>query len=167
VQNFQQAFRLSSVPQGKMIAAARPAGPCQGYPNADTWIDLPMAPGVVLIGDAAGHNDPVIGQGLAIAFRDVRLVGEALAEPGPWNDEMFVPYAEERRARMRRLRLFAQQFSKFRCEYTEEARVRRRTAFSRISADPSVALPFLVPLKGPNALPDHAYEPSAWSRMFD
>jgi 2-polyprenyl-6-methoxyphenol hydroxylase-like FAD-dependent oxidoreductase len=167
VRNFQNAFRLSSVPQGEMLAAARPVGPCQGYPNADTWIDRPMASGVVLVGDAAGHNDPVIGQGLAIALRDVRLVGEALAEPGPWTEEIFVPYAEERRARMRRLRLYAHQFSKFRCEYTEQAKVRRRTAFSRISADPSVALPFLVPLKGPNALPDHAYEPSAWSRMFD
>ena len=66
-----------------MLAAARPVGPCQGYPNADTWIDRPMAPGVVLVGDAAGHNDPVIGQGLAIALRDVRLVGDALPAHGP------------------------------------------------------------------------------------
>jgi menaquinone-9 beta-reductase len=80
VRNFLSAFRLSSVPQSEMLAAAHPAGPCQGYPNADTWIDKPMAEGVVLIGDAAGHNDPTIGQGLSIALRDVRLVRDALTE---------------------------------------------------------------------------------------
>ena len=51
--NLIRAFKLNSVPNSKMFAAARPAGPCQGYPNADCWADRPMAPGVVLIGDAA------------------------------------------------------------------------------------------------------------------
>jgi menaquinone-9 beta-reductase len=37
---------------------------------------------VVLVGDAAGHNDPIIGQGLSIALRDVRLVGEAILAGG-------------------------------------------------------------------------------------
>jgi len=166
-QNFLKAFRLACVPQGEMLSVARPAGPCQGYPNADTWIDSPMAAGVVLIGDAAGHNDPTTGQGLAIAFRDVRIVRDLLAENDEWDEDIFVPYAEERRVRMQRLRVCAQEFSKFRCEYTDEARVRRRTAFGRIAADPSLALPFMVPLKGPNALPDHAYEVGAWKRMYE
>jgi 2-polyprenyl-6-methoxyphenol hydroxylase-like FAD-dependent oxidoreductase len=165
VRNFLSAFRLSSVPQGEMLAAARPAGPCQGYPNADTWIDNPMAAGVVLIGDAAGHNDPTIGQGLSIALRDVRLVRDALTDNRDWTSEIFVPYAEERQHRMLRLRTCAQEFSKFRCEYTDEARARRRTALNRLAADRSLGLPFLVPLKGPNALPDHAYDREAWSRM--
>ena len=61
-----------------------------------------MAPGVALIGDAAEHNDPTIGQGCAIAFRDVWLVGELLAESDDWgNEAIFEPYAEERRERMR------------------------------------------------------------------
>ena len=73
-ENFLEAFRVPSLPFGDDIAAGQVAGPCQGYPNADTWVDEPIAPGVVLIGDAAGHNDPTIGQGLSIAMRDVRLV---------------------------------------------------------------------------------------------
>lgn len=166
VRNFLNAFRLSSVPQGEMLAAARPAGPCQGYPNADTWIDKPMAEGVVLVGDAAGHNDPTIGQGLSIAFRDVRILRDALADNRRWTSDIFVSYAEERQHRMRRLRIYAQEFSKFRCEYTDEAKARRRTALDRLAADRSLALPFLVPLKGPNTLPDDAYEPQAWSRMY-
>ena len=60
--NFLQAFRVPSLPFSDAIAGGQLAGPCQGYPNADTWIDEPIAPGVVLIGDASGHNDPTIGQ---------------------------------------------------------------------------------------------------------
>lgn len=40
--------------------------------------------GVVLIGDAAGYNDPVLGQGLSIAVRDVRFVAEALLAEPDW-----------------------------------------------------------------------------------
>jgi 2-polyprenyl-6-methoxyphenol hydroxylase-like FAD-dependent oxidoreductase len=75
-----------------------------GYPNADTWVDEPTAPGVVLIGDAAGHNDPTIGQGLSITFRDVRLVSETLSRSSVWDEEAFADYTTERRERMRRLR---------------------------------------------------------------
>jgi 2-polyprenyl-6-methoxyphenol hydroxylase-like FAD-dependent oxidoreductase len=164
--NFLESFRLSSVPGSEFVAGARPAGPCQGYPNSDTWIDRPMAPGVVLIGDAAGHNDPTIGQGVSIAFRDVRLVADALSRNAQWTSDIFVPYAEERRERMRRLRITAQQFSKYRCEYTDEARAGRLRARDRLARDPSLGVPFLVPLKGPDGLPDEAYEPSTWRRLF-
>jgi 2-polyprenyl-6-methoxyphenol hydroxylase-like FAD-dependent oxidoreductase len=164
--NFLESFRLSSVPGSEFVAGARPAGPCQGYPNSDTWIDRPMAPGVVLIGDAAGHNDPTIGQGVSIAFRDVRLVADALSQNAQWTGDIFVPYAEERRERMRRLRTTAQQFSKYRCEYTDEARAGRLRARDRLARDPSLGVPFLVPLKGPDGLPDEAYEPSTWRRLF-
>ena len=48
----------------------------------DTWTDSPCAPGVVLLGDAAGWNDPIIGQGLSIALRDVRMVADVVrADP--------------------------------------------------------------------------------------
>ena len=72
VRRFLGALRLSSLPHSNALSSATAAGPCRGYPNADSWIDIPVAPGVVLIGDAAGHNDPTIGQGLSSAFRDAR-----------------------------------------------------------------------------------------------
>jgi menaquinone-9 beta-reductase len=163
---FLEAFRLSSLPDSDMFSSALPAGPCHGYPNADTWIDVPSAPGVVLIGDAAGHNDPTIGQGLSIAFRDARLVHEALLGSKRWTDNVFVPYVSERRERMRRLRFTAEQFSILRAEFTDAARERRRRASERIAADRDLALPLLIPAMGPFAVPDHLFEQAAWDALM-
>ena len=58
----------------------------------------------MLIGDAAGHNDPIIGQGLSITYRDVRIVRDVLLGGDDWSPAAFAAYGEERRERMRRLR---------------------------------------------------------------
>jgi 2-polyprenyl-6-methoxyphenol hydroxylase-like FAD-dependent oxidoreductase len=60
---FLDAFRFRSAPGSERFADARPAGPLQFYRTEDHWADWPMAPGVLLIGDAAGHNDPSLGRG--------------------------------------------------------------------------------------------------------
>ena len=75
---FLDAFRFRCLPDADIFRAARPAGPCAFYPMNDTWTDSPCAPGVVLLGDAAGWNDPIIGQGLSIALRDVRMVADVV-----------------------------------------------------------------------------------------
>ena len=67
---FLERWNDSAYPWGKDVAAGTPAGPCSTYPGDDTWTAEPFADGVLLIGDAAGHNDPIIGQGLSIAMRD-------------------------------------------------------------------------------------------------
>jgi len=85
-----------------MVANATSAGPCNSYGNEDSWTDVPYAPGVLLIGDAAGHNDPIIGQGLSITYRDVRIVSELLKSSDDWVSLSFASYGEERRERMRR-----------------------------------------------------------------
>ena len=108
---FLDAFRLATVPRSEFLANGTPSGPCNSYGNEDTWTDVPYVPGVVLIGDAAGHNDPIIGQGLSIAYRDVRIVRDLMLENRNWAPDLFRPYAEERRERMRRLRLTASTFS--------------------------------------------------------
>src|SRR5262249_11455487 len=78
-QNLIETFaRLRCFPPASMIAASRPIGPFNSVSNEDHWTEDPTGPGVVLIGDAAGHNDPVTGQGLSIALRDVRLVSEII-----------------------------------------------------------------------------------------
>jgi 2-polyprenyl-6-methoxyphenol hydroxylase-like FAD-dependent oxidoreductase len=167
VQRFLDAFRLPSLPHSELLSAAHAIGPCHGYPNADAWIDMPAVPGVVLIGDAAGHNDPTIGQGLSISFRDARLVLEALLDNAQWTNDAFIPYVEERRERMRRLRFTAQQSSILRAEFTDAARARRLRVRERVAANPSVALPFLVAIKGPFGVPDHAFEPAAWDQLMN
>jgi len=73
-----QAFRLKSVPYAEAILGGTPISPFHAYSNEDHWIDDPTLPGVVLVGDAAGHNDPITGQGLSIAARDVRIVSDIL-----------------------------------------------------------------------------------------
>ena len=164
---FLDAFRLASLPHRDMFTDAQPLGPCHGYPNADRWIDTPIAPGIVLIGDAAGHNDPTIGQGLSIAFRDARLVSEILLAGTRWGFDDFVSYADERRERLRRLRFVARQFSTLRAEFGAEARARRQRAFARLGADPSLFGLFLPTLKGPFAFPAPVFEPTAWDRLLN
>lgn len=123
---FLDAFRLNCVPGSQYLANATPAGPCNSYGNEDTWTDVPYAPGVVLIGDAAGHNDPIIGQGLSITYRDVRMVRDLMLENRDWSAERFRPYAEERAERMRRLRLSAWSLSILNVEFGPGALARRK-----------------------------------------
>src|SRR5262249_44621356 len=65
-QQFLAACALDSSPWSDRVAGATPAGPCKTYPGDDTWTETPYVDGAVLIGDAAGHNDPIAGEGLSI-----------------------------------------------------------------------------------------------------
>jgi hypothetical protein len=77
--NVLEAFgKLTCLRHSDAIAASKPIGPFNAFPNEDQWTDDPTLPGMVLIGDAAGYNDPIGGQGLAIALRDVRVVRDLL-----------------------------------------------------------------------------------------
>ena len=122
----------------------------------DHWVEDPTAPGVVLVGDAAGHNDPILGQGLSIALRDVRLVGEAILAGGR-DRAAFRPYVEERLERMRRLRITASLTATLRAEYGEEARRRRQRAGRRMRVDRMLS-PFPASLIGPEKLPAAAFD---------
>jgi 2-polyprenyl-6-methoxyphenol hydroxylase-like FAD-dependent oxidoreductase len=156
-ENFLVAFGATSMPGAEHIARAKIAGPCQGYPNADTWIDQPTAPGVVLIGDAAGHNDPTIGQGLSITMCDARTIAEALAGTTTWDANLFMPYMVERRERMRRLRHIAHVMAILRCEFDDEADRRRADLPNRAARDPYIAALLMASLKGPYSAPDQSF----------
>jgi len=165
-ERFLQAFDRPSIPHGGSLSQAQPAGPCHGYPNNDVWIDNPVAPGIVLIGDAAGHNDPSGGQGISIALKDARLVCEALNTTKAWTPETFAPYASQRREQMRRLRFSARLLSTYRMEFTDQARQRRRMGRKRMVADPELALPFMALQKGPFAVPSEAFSEHMWDRLL-
>jgi 2-polyprenyl-6-methoxyphenol hydroxylase-like FAD-dependent oxidoreductase len=166
VERFLAAFDLSSLPCGDALVRARPAGPCHGYPNNDVWIDNPVAPGIVLIGDAAGHNDPSAGQGISIALKDARLVSEALAANGTWSPEIFADYVSERHERMRRLRFSGRLLAIYRMEFTDEARLRREKGRARMATEPELALPFAALQKGPFAVAGEAFSQSVWDRLL-
>ena len=166
VERFLGAFNLASLPHGEALARARPAGPCHGYPNHDVWIDHPVAPGIVLIGDAAGHNDPSGGQGISIALKDARLVSEALSASHDWSPEAFADYATLRREQMNRLRFSVRLIAIYRMEFTAEGRERRRRGRERMAADPELALPFIAMQKGPFAVPREAFSQEVWDRLL-
>ena len=159
-QRFLDAFRLRTVPWSAAVANATPAGPCFSYPNNDTWTDVPYTDGLVLIGDAAGHNDPIIGQGLSITLRDVRLVSELLLATDDWSTSNLAPYAEERRERMRRLRFVASLAATLDCEFGPEAEARRRRVAERRAQDPSLMMPMLAVMVGPETVPPLAFDPA-------
>jgi 2-polyprenyl-6-methoxyphenol hydroxylase-like FAD-dependent oxidoreductase len=121
-------------------------------------------PGVVLIGDAAGHNDPIIGQGLSITYRDVRIVRDLMLEHRDWSTDTFRPYAEERRERMRRLRLTAWTSSILNVEFGPHALARRlKVREERARGN----LPDLAPVAfvGPEVLPAEMFAEDLLDRL--
>jgi 2-polyprenyl-6-methoxyphenol hydroxylase-like FAD-dependent oxidoreductase len=159
-----QAFRLHCLPLASAILAGTPVGPFNSYSNEDHWVDNPTAPGVVLIGDAAGHNDPVTGQGVSITARDVRIVSEILlSNKSPWAQDAFASYVEERRERMRRLRIIGRLASQLRVEFGPDARKRRARVAQRFAEGYLSPLP--ATLVGPERLPPEAYLPATISRL--
>lgn len=135
------------------VARARPAGPCAAFPGTDTWADTPYADGVVLVGDAAGHSDPAIGCGLSIALRDVRLVRD-LVLAGARSAADFAAYGEERRERMRRLRLVARLVISAAVDPTgDRSARRRRLAEAAATFDPTLFPLLLAMFTGPETIP--------------
>lgn len=106
VQQFLQDAAAVGGPVGAMMRTARAAGPCAAVAGTDTWTPAPYVDGVVLVGDAAGHNDPTAGCGLSIAMRDARIVRDLIVA-GAQRQADFESYGAERMERMRRLRLIA------------------------------------------------------------
>lgn len=163
---FLDAFRFRCLPDTDVFGAAHPAGPCAFYPMNDTWIDDPCAPGVVLIGDAAGWNDPIIGQGLSIALRDVRMVADVVRAGPDRSTAAFTPYVRERRERMRRLRVAAEVRTTLVATFTP-AGAARRTAYNAVfRSDPVLGGTRLAPLLGPDNVPAEAFEPDTVSRIL-
>ena len=157
--------RLACLPYAEAIAASTPIGPFNSFSNEDHWIDDPTCAGVVLIGDAAGHNDPIIGQGLSIALRDVRLVSEILREARTAGREPdFRPYVEERAERMRRLRITARVVTTLRAEFGREERERRARVGKRLAAGQLAPLP--ASLIGPERLPAEAFFPETIEKLL-
>jgi 2-polyprenyl-6-methoxyphenol hydroxylase-like FAD-dependent oxidoreductase len=164
---FLDAFRPRCLPDADTFRAARPAGPCAFYPMNDSWTDgPPCAPGVVLIGDAAGWNDPIIGQGLSIALRDVRMVADVVRAGPDRSTAAFAPYVAERRERMRRLRVSAEVTTALAATFTPAGAARRKAYNAVFRTDPVLGGPRLAPQLGPDRLPAEAFEPENVRRIL-
>ena len=157
---FLQACSMSAYPWSEQVVAATPAGPCATYPGDDTWCAEPYVDGAVLIGDAAGHNDPIIGQGLSIAMRDARTVRDLVLD-GARTAAAFAPYGAERMARMARLRFAADVMAATQAEDAENRDARRRYVNDRMARMEAPVFPLIVGMfAGPETIGDELLDPS-------
>jgi 2-polyprenyl-6-methoxyphenol hydroxylase-like FAD-dependent oxidoreductase len=163
---FLDAFAMTCSPGNQALARGRPAGPLLSYFNNDSWTDRPFAPGVVLVGDAAGWNDPIIGLGLSITYRDARIVSDLLLGSTDWANLDFSPYATERAERMRRLRFTAKLQASLDMEFGEAAKARRARLFERAAADPSLRMHAFAVMAGPEAVPETMFTEAHRARVL-
>jgi 2-polyprenyl-6-methoxyphenol hydroxylase-like FAD-dependent oxidoreductase len=165
-QRFLDAFRMKSAPGNEALASAKPASPLYSYFNNDSWTDEPFAQGAVLVGDAAGWNDPIVGLGLSITYRDVRIVTEILKCTDDWSPKSFASYAEERTERMRRLRFAAKITAALDMEFGPEAAEKRRSYHERSAADMSLGMHAIAVMAGPENAPAEMFTDAHWARVF-
>ena len=162
---FLAAWKPGCYPFSGLVAAGIPAGPCVTYPGDDTWTDTPFADGVVLVGDAAGYNDPIVGQGLSIAVRDARIVRDLILD-GARQAADFVPYGRERAERMRKLRLIADVVSVTFAEDADNRMARRAFLGEKMASMDAEVFPLLVGfMTGPETVPDHLVQPGILDRI--
>jgi len=163
---FLDAFAMTCSPENRHLVAGEPAGPLFSYFNNDSWTDEPFAKGVVLIGDAAGWNDPILGLGLSITYRDVRIVSDLLLGDDDWASLSFASYAEERAERMRRLRFVASLQATIDMEFGEAAKARRHSLFERAATDPSLKAHGFAVMAGPEAMPPEIFTDQHRARVL-
>ncbi len=160
---FLDGFDMRCSPKNQHLVAGTPAGPLFSFFNNDSWTDQPFGEGFVLVGDAAGWNDPIIGLGLSITYRDVRLVTDCLAAS---QIPDFRPYAEERSERMRRLRFAAGLTAALDMEFGDAAIARRRSYHARKLADPMLGLHGVAVMAGPENLPPDIFTEAHRQRVL-
>jgi menaquinone-9 beta-reductase len=159
---------LTYLRQAGALARGRPLGPCGTFGAEDTWTDTPCVAGVVLIGDAAGYNNPIIGQELALAMRDVRGLSELLFAERDWTPARMLRYADERFERMRRVRFTAALNAALRSEFGPDAVARRRRLAARLASGTDQSLPAVMAAQivGPDRTPASAYEDEVRQRVL-
>ncbi|HPF23291.1 MAG TPA: NAD(P)/FAD-dependent oxidoreductase [Hyphomonas sp.] len=165
-ERFLEAFRMECAPGNAALAEGTPAGPLYSYFNNDSWTDEPFAPGCVLIGDAAGWNDPINGLGLSITYRDVRIVSDILKATPDNSRPDFNAYAEERTERMRRLRFAGQLQAILDMEFGEAAKARRLSYHTRKSADPTLGIHGFAIMAGPETVPPEFFTETHRARVL-
>jgi 2-polyprenyl-6-methoxyphenol hydroxylase-like FAD-dependent oxidoreductase len=121
---------------------------------------------VVLIGDAAGWNDPIIGQGLSLALHDVRTLSDILRDGSDWSPAVIAGDGEDRRERLRRLRATAQLKTDLVATFTPAGAARRRTYNAIWQSDPVLAGPQIAPLIGPDNVPAELFSQSVKDRIL-
>ena len=158
-QRFIEAFaRLRAIPESLGLSQVTPAGPCGTFGGDQTWCDEPCADGVVLAGDAGGYDNPVDGQGLSLALRDVRALSELLVSSADWTTAGLRPYAEQRAERLRRMRRVSTTYAELMTTFTDAGRARRAQLYAAgRSGRDDLRLALSAIFVGPDRLPAAAF----------
>jgi menaquinone-9 beta-reductase len=134
------------------LAKGRLVAPIATHESVDTWTDTPVGPGVVLIGDAAGFNDPIVGQGLSLTMADVRDVARVILVAGRTPDD-FQDYVARRQDRHAKQRIAARTSAEMLCAFGDDAAQRRLRALPLLATDELIGLVVGVLFAGPDILP--------------
>lgn len=158
-QRFVEAFAgLRSIPESLGLGDIKPAGPCGTFSGEQTWCDEPYAEGVVLLGDAGGYDDPVDGQGLSLALRDVRSLSELLLTSDDWTAAAKRHYGEQRAERLRRMRRVSTTFAALMTTFTDVGRARRERFYAASGAgQQDVRMALAAIFVGPDRMPAEAF----------
>jgi 2-polyprenyl-6-methoxyphenol hydroxylase-like FAD-dependent oxidoreductase len=155
--HFRDSMDFACLPFAKKLRDADPAGPLATYPGDDSWTDEPFVEGAVLVGDAAGYSNPLIGQGLSIAMRDARTVHDVL-RGDDWSPSAFREYGAERHERMRRLRAGSTFMAAAFAEDCDDRAERRARAFRLREEEPLVLGLLIALFGGPESGPEEAFD---------
>jgi 2-polyprenyl-6-methoxyphenol hydroxylase-like FAD-dependent oxidoreductase len=139
-----------ALPEGA-FRGARPIGPIAFVPDNDVWSDVIARRPFVLLGDAAGANDPSLGQGLSIVFRDVRELRELLHESNDWNSAIS-EFEARRRRYFEVLRAHAMWTGILTIDFGDEAETRRELVTRARESDPTAGGFAMIFSRGPDGL---------------
>lgn len=156
--NFIELAVESGVPR-EVLAEARLVGPLASFVADDSYLDSPIGEGVVLIGDAAGISDPTWGQGMALAFRDARVLAEELLDASDWRRAL-LRYAQRHDQHFRAIVTAENWLAEIFLVPGEEAAARRIGVMKHWAKHPEVAID--LPTHGPN----FDISPGAKARVF-
>ncbi|HEU5196084.1 MAG TPA: hypothetical protein VFW70_15185, partial [Methylomirabilota bacterium] len=109
----------------------------------------------------------LIGQGLSLAFRDARSLSEILLAGNDWSAGSLRPYAEERRARVERVRCTAALMAAIYATFTPDGAARRARFLARLPEPDFRGRSLLACLGlGPERSPDWAYSAAFRSEVL-
>jgi 2-polyprenyl-6-methoxyphenol hydroxylase-like FAD-dependent oxidoreductase len=155
--SFLSMFHMSCCPMAEHIARATPAGPLLSFLNTESRAARLAVDGALLIGDTGGWSDPIVGQGLSSAHRDVRTVSDILLATDDWSPATFAPYEAERRERERRIAHISELITHLCAEFDEPCRKRRARYFRGLGSDPAMTAVAGAISLGPDGVPADAF----------
>ena len=137
-------------PEGA-FARTRAVGPVAFFPGVCVVADRVASEGIVLVGDAAGADDPTQGKGLSLAFRDVRELSDRLLANDDWQAAI-ADFAAARPRWFAPLRAFAQWEGPLITDVGPAADAARTRHFVARERDPSLGGYRAIHALGPDGL---------------